>query len=103
VINNTNLTLLVIWFFVWFVIVFNGIALHGFWIPVPDPRSPSLLLMSLFFYGPPCVVIASEILKRRNGERENRATRALAISSKSFVVALGLFTLVIAGYSVSTI
>jgi hypothetical protein len=70
---------------------------------VPDPRNPGLLLLSLFFYGPPLVVVAREVLERRAGEQETGPARALSIAAKSFAAALGLYALVIAAYAVATI
>lgn len=102
-IKNSNLALLAIWFLVWFVIVFRNFAISGLWFPVPDPRSPALVLLSLLFYAPPLIVIASEILERGSGERETHTVKALAVASKSLVVVFGLCALVIVGYAVATL
>lgn len=103
VVKSSNLFLLAVWFWVWGVIVLNDVAKSGFWVPVPDPRTPALLFLSLFFYGPPLLVFAREVIERRAGEQETGTTRVFSIAAKSFAVVLGFCALVMAVYAVATI
>lgn len=102
VIKSSNLVLLAIWFSAWFVVLLNGAATFGFWLPWPDPSSPGLLLMSLLFYSPPIVVVVREILERRSIEQPRMAA-SLSMASKALTVGTGLFALLVAGYAIATI
>lgn len=100
--SSSNLVLGVAWLFVWSVIILNASATAGLWVPVPDPRSPGLLLLSLFFYGPPILIVTREIAER--SERfPSQAERILRLVAIMFLVGLVLYALALGTYAIGTL
>lgn len=99
--SRSNLTLAIAWFFVWGIIISNAFATNGFWVPVPDIRDPGLLFLSLFFYGPPLVIIASETAARR--EIVPQTQKALRFASAGLLAGLIVYAAVIIVFAVGTL
>lgn len=101
--KGSSLFLLVVWFFVCGVAVLKNASLNGFWIPTPDFGNPVTLLLCLFFYGPPLLVMARGILERHGCEGVTVSSKTLAISVTASATMLSLYALFLVAFAVAMI
>jgi len=100
--RTSNLLLGLVWFLIWGVIILKDAATAGFWIPWPDPRSPGLLLLSFFFYGVPFVIVAREILDRRE-TASPFLQRVLRWAAIAFAAGFAILLIILAIYMGGTL